>query len=138
MDIWSKRKRSTVMSRIRSADTKPELAVRRYLQAIGVRYRLHAKSLPGTPDIVVPSRRVAIFVHGCFWHQHHNCIDGRIPKSRRSYWLPKLRGNVRRDAAVAKRLRRKGWRVLRLWECKVERNPCRALAQLLRSIEARR
>src|SRR5581483_2183860 len=85
----------------------------------GYRYRLHRSDLPGTPDLVFPSRKKLIFIHGCFWHQHKGCIDGRIPKSREAYWLPKLRRNVERDRRNGRKLRRGGWKVLELWECDV-------------------
>ena len=104
------------MSGIRARDTKPELLVRRFLHANGLRYRLHVKSLPGTPDLVLPRWKTVIFVHGCFWHQHH-CSDGHLPDSREAYWRPKLEGNRKRDQRVARKLRRDGWSVITIWEC---------------------
>ena len=119
MDSLSPAGRSANMSRIRSRDTKPELVVRRVLYGLGYRYRLHRRDLPGVPDLVFPSRRKAIFVHGCFWHQHKGCVDGRLPQSRQDYWLPKLRRNVERDCENTAKLRNNGWKVLKLWECDI-------------------
>ncbi len=95
---------------------KPEMAVRRMVHAMGYRYRLHRRDLPGKPDLVFGPRRAVIFVHGCFWHQH-NCRDGRQPKSNTGYWGEKLRRNVERDAQVRVALEADGWRVLVIWEC---------------------
>ncbi len=121
MDIWTKEKRSQVMSRIRGKDTKPERIVRRILTNMGYRYRLNVKSLPGKPDIVLRKYRSIVLVHGCFWHQCPHCGEGRIPHSRREYWEEKLRKNCDRDKRNIRELRREGWTVLRLWECEVER-----------------
>jgi DNA mismatch endonuclease (patch repair protein) len=105
------------MSRIRSFDTRPEMQIRRLLHGLGYRYVLHRRDLPGVPDLVFPSRRKIVFIQGCFWHQHTGCIDGRIPKSRISYWKPKLHRNVERDRLNASKLRRAGWKVMSVWEC---------------------
>lgn len=111
--------RSRIMARVRSAHTGPEIAVRKLLYALGYRYRLHARELPGKPDVVFRSRRKVIFINGCFWHQH-SCKRGRrIPKTRRDYWLPKLRGNRRRDAVNLNRLKISGWSTLVIWECQL-------------------
>jgi len=109
--------RSTVMSRIRSRDTNPELRVRRALHSMGYRFRLYRKDLPGTPDIVLPRHRTAIFVHGCFWHQHQGCRRASDPKTRREYWGPKLARNVERDGDHTVALKALGWRVIVIWEC---------------------
>jgi|ERR1700730_3203009 DNA mismatch endonuclease (patch repair protein) len=106
------------MRRIRSKDTKPELIVRSLAHRLGYRFRLHRKDVPGRPDLVFPSLRKVIFVHGCFWHQHNRCIDGRLPKSRTSYWTPKLLQNKQRDKIGRNRLRALGWRSLVVWDCK--------------------
>ena len=120
-DTVTPERRSEIMSRIKSGDTKPELAVRRLTHAMGYRYRLHRKDLPGKPDLVFAGRRKVIFVHGCFWHQHADpsCPLARRPKSNRDFWLPKLRRNAERDAETQRRLADLGWQVLVLWECEV-------------------
>lgn len=109
------------MAKIRSGHTKPELAVRQLLHRLGYRYRLHAKKLPGKPDLVFASRRKVIFVHGCFWHQHEidACLDGRRPKSNVSYWHPKLARNVERDREHLEQLKEQRWDALIIWECEV-------------------
>jgi DNA mismatch endonuclease (patch repair protein) len=95
--VFTPEKRSEVMSRVRSKDTKPELAVRRALHAIGYRFRLHRGDLPDKPDVVVPKYRTALFVHGCFWHRHPGCTKARLPKNNADFWREKLQGNVERD-----------------------------------------
>lgn len=113
--------RSETMSRVKSANTKPELRVRSALHAMGYRFRLHRKDLPGKPDIVLPKHRTAVFVHGCFWHQHSGCRKATIPQNNRDYWERKLRRNVDRDRNVREELAERGWRVLTLWECEIPR-----------------
>lgn len=120
MDGLSRLRRSENMRRIRSKNTSPELAVRRIVSALGYRYRLHGKHLPGKPDLVFARSRKVILVHGCFWHQHRDCIDGRLPKSKLDYWLPKLHRNKARDIKHKKALSRLGWKYLVLWECEVK------------------
>jgi DNA mismatch endonuclease (patch repair protein) len=105
------------MSRIRSCDTDPELIVRKALTKLGYRFRLHRRDLPGKPDIVLPRFRIAIFVHGCFWHQHAGCIDCSNPKTHSEYWRPKLLANLQRDRRNRRRLRRMGWAPVVIWEC---------------------
>ena len=112
--------RSERMSRVRNADTKPEMIVRRLVHGMGYRYRLHSKSLSGNPDLVFSGRRKVIFVHGCFWHQH-GCRQYRMPKTRRGFWEPKLAANRERDARVRKELRKLGWSILVVWECQLRR-----------------
>lgn len=107
------------MSRIRSKDTGPELAVRRALHAAGLRFRLHDRKLPGTPDLVLRSRAVIVEVRGCFWHQHPGCLRASLPASRQHYWLPKLARNVERDRANQQALEAAGWRVIVVWECQL-------------------
>lgn len=119
VDTISANRRSENMRRIRSKGMKPEMAVRRLVHARGFRFRLHSSELPGKPDIVLPRLKKVIEVRGCFWHRHKNCIDSHIPKSRRGYWLPKLRRNQHRDEENLKSLRKLGWRVLIIWECEV-------------------
>lgn len=111
--------RSRTMRAIRKKNTKPELLVRRRLHALGFRFRLHRRDLPGTPDIVLPRHRVAIQVHGCFWHQHPGCRYATTPRTRPDYWLPKLVRNIARDQASTAALEALGWRVLTLWECEL-------------------
>jgi DNA mismatch endonuclease (patch repair protein) len=106
-----------MMSGIRGKDTKPEMIVRKTLFAAGYRFRLHRKDLPGVPDIVLPSRRVAIFVHGCFWHMHAGCKCAKLPSTRLEFWNEKLSGNALRDQKALDALMSKGWRVLIVWEC---------------------
>lgn len=115
--------RSENMRRIRSKDTAPEMAVRRLIHGLGFRYRLHVKDMPGKPDLVFPSRRKIIFVHGCFWHQHRSCREGRLPKSNRSYWTPKLQRNVKRDRQALRQLHSAGWDTLVIWECQASDLP---------------
>ncbi len=113
------------MSRIRGKDTKPELAVRRMLHAMGYRFRLHRKDLPGRPDIVFPGRRKVIFVHGCFWHQHYGCRHAIIPTTREEYWRPKLAMNVQRDRESTQWLELIGWQLTTVWECQLKADPHR-------------
>lgn len=122
LDTLTVRERSELMSRIRSRDTKPEMRVRRLVHGLGYRYRLHAKELPGRPDLAFRPRRKVIFVHGCFWHRHEGCSKNRIPKSpeTRYFWRDKLNGNVRRDRLNEATLRRTGWGVLVIWECETK------------------
>lgn len=114
--------RSRNMSRIRSKGMKPEMMVRRAAHRLGYRFRLHRRDLPGTPDLVFPSRRKIIFVHGCFWHQHQDpaCKAAHTPRSNSAYWFPKLRRNVERDHAAREKLEAEGWQVLELWECETK------------------
>jgi DNA mismatch endonuclease (patch repair protein) len=109
--------RSEVMSRVKGRDTKPEMRLRRALHAAGLRYRLQAKEVPGRPDIVFRPAKLAIFVHGCFWHRHPGCEHARTPKSRIDFWEQKLGGNVERDARQVAELQAAGWTVMTLWEC---------------------
>jgi DNA mismatch endonuclease (patch repair protein) len=108
------------MAAVRGKNTKPELIVRRLLHALGYRYRLHVKDLPGRPDIVFRKRRCVIFVNGCFWHQHSNCPASHLPTSRAEFWKRKLEGNKLRDQRIRKELRLAGWNVLTLWECELK------------------
>jgi DNA mismatch endonuclease, patch repair protein len=109
--------RHRIMASIRKRDTRPEIAVRRALHAQGLRFRLYRKDLPGTPDLVLPGRRLAVFVHGCFWHQHPGCSWSRTPRGNTSYWGPKLARNVARDEKARQQLATLGWHVLVIWEC---------------------
>lgn len=121
-DTLTPSERSERMSRVRSKDTKPELAVRKLVHQLGFRYRLHGDRLPGKPDLVFGPRRKVIFVHGCFWHRHpkRGCPLARLPKSRLDFWAPKLEKNRERDKQKQAELRRLGWRVLVIWECELK------------------
>ena len=116
-DIVDSKTRSQMMSGIRSKNTKPEVLVRKALTLKGYRYRLHRKDLLGKPDIVMPGRRIAIFVHGCFWHQHEGCGLAKMPSTRPEFWAAKLGANVARDRNAVSLLSDQGWRVLQVWEC---------------------
>jgi DNA mismatch endonuclease (patch repair protein) len=119
MDNLSADERSALMARIRSVSTAPEMTVQRIARTIKSRFQVNSKRLPGTPDLAFFRVKRAIFVHGCFWHQHQNrhCKRSNRPKSNRLYWVPKLSGNIKRDRAARRRLRALGWRVLVIWEC---------------------
>jgi len=119
MDILSKEKRSWNMSRILSKNTKPEMIVRSLLHRMGYRFRLHVKNLPGKPDIVLPKYKIAIFVHGCFWHRHPGCKYAYTPKSRVDFWSKKFSDNVERFKNVNRELIKLKWSILVIWECEV-------------------
>ena len=116
-DVYGPEKRSAVMRAVKGKGTTPEMKVRRALTALGARYRLHRKDLPGSPDIVLPGRRLAIFVHGCFWHGHDCARGARVPKANRDYWVAKVTRNRARDGAARGALAALGWRVETIWEC---------------------
>lgn len=118
-DVFTPEKRSAVMRRVKSKDTAPELAVRRLLRAAGIGYRLGGCGLPGRPDVVMKGRRVALFVHGCFWHGHDCPRSARQPKANGDYWRSKIARNMTRDAANLARLHEAGWRPLVVWECEL-------------------
>ena len=120
VDSLDQAARSAVMARVRGKNTRPEMIVRKLVFAAGYRYRLHVHKLPGSPDLVFPSRKKVIFVHGCFWHRHDNCALSRIPKSRVDFWSDKLNGNKARDNQNRTRLMDAGWQVLVLWECELD------------------
>jgi len=119
-DVYGPEKRSAVMRRVKGRDTGPELTVRKALTRLGARYRLHRKDLPGHPDVVLPGRRLALFVHGCFWHGHDCARGARVPKQNRDYWVAKVGRNVARDARTGEALRALGWRVETIWECELK------------------
>jgi len=127
-DTRTPQQRHRIMQSVKTRGTGPELTVRRILYRLGYRYRLNAKNLPGRPDIVLPGRMKAIFVHGCFWHGH-GCRKGRAPKSRLDYWKPKLETNRKRDARQLRALKVSGWSVLTVWQC--ETNDSEALSSRL-------
>ncbi|UXU76276.1 very short patch repair endonuclease [Paracoccus sp. SMMA_5_TC] len=109
------------MARIRGKDTGPEIAVRKALHAAGFRFRLHRRDLPGTPDIVLPALRTAVFVHGCFWHRHEGCRNATVPGTRTGFWLAKFTANAERDAKNGAALEALGWKVVVIWECETHR-----------------
>jgi DNA mismatch endonuclease (patch repair protein) len=116
-DVFDTAARSAVMRRVKGRDTGPELKVRKALWALGARYRLHRKDLPGSPDLVLPGRRLALFVHGCFWHGHDCPRGARVPKANRDYWTAKVARNRARDIRAEAALTEAGWRVETIWEC---------------------
>ena len=116
-DVHTKDQRSYNMSRIKGKDTKPELLVRRFLHAQGYRYKLHDKTLPGKPDLVLPKYKTVIFIHGCFWHGHANCRYFKVPQTRTDWWLNKINTNKANDAKAVKALKKAGWNVITIWEC---------------------
>jgi DNA mismatch endonuclease, patch repair protein len=122
VDKLSEKRRSENMRQIRSKNTAPELALRSLVYGMGYRYRLHRKDLPGKPDLVFPARKKVIFLHGCFWHQHEECREGRMPGSRRDYWAPKLARNCERDMSAQAALKSLGWDVQTIWECELEKD----------------
>jgi len=131
--------RTRMMRAVRRTDTHAELAVRRALFAAGYRYRVNVRGLPGTPDIILPSRRLAIFVHGCFWHRHEGCRFATTPRTRAEFWQDKFARNVARDAAKRAQLESAGYRVAEIWECVVKDGSFEApLLELVRSVPAGR
>lgn len=130
LDKFDARKRSDIMSRIRSKDTTPEKLVRHLLFAEGFRYRLHVRSLPGVPDMVFPKYRAVIFVHGCFWHAHSGCSHATLPATNQEFWQAKLARNRSRDEEVRDALLAIGWRVLTIWECACGKRTAPRLARL--------
>jgi DNA mismatch endonuclease (patch repair protein) len=133
-DVYGPEKRSAVMRRVKGKDTAPERQVRRLIWRLGGRYRLHRKDLPGKPDIVLPGRRLAVFVHGCFWHGHECARGARVPKANRDYWLGKVGSNRVRDLAARAALEAAGWRVEVVWECDLKDR--RALEDRMRRLLA--
>jgi DNA mismatch endonuclease (patch repair protein) len=119
-DVHTKEQRSFNMSRIKGKDTKPEMLVRKYLHANGYRYKLHDKTLPGKPDLVLPKHKTVIFIHGCFWHGHENCKYFKIPQTRTEWWTEKINRNIVNDVKAMKLLKKDGWKIVTLWECKLK------------------
>lgn len=129
-DVFTKAKRSDIMSRIQGRNTGPERRIRSLLHRLGYRFRLHRRELPGSPDIVLPAYRTVVLVHGCFWHQHL-CRDGRPPKTNQGFWLPKFLSNKRRDRRVRRQLRKLGWQVVVVWECHLSKKKIVRLTEKL-------
>jgi DNA mismatch endonuclease, patch repair protein len=125
------------MSRVHQRDTKPEIVTRRFLHAHGYRFRLHAKELPGTPDIILPRLKTVIFINGCFWHRHPHCRKATLPESNRCFWETKIMKNVQRDRAARTLLRRLKWSVVTIWECQLKNRGTQTacLSKLLKRLE---
>ncbi len=128
-DVFSTKKRSWIMSQIRGRDTTPERKVRSIAHRLGYRFRLHRKDLPGKPDLVFPSKKKTIFVHGCFWHGHDCSRGRRIPKTNTKYWQDKIAYNVKRDKEIQAALKDLGWEVLIIWECELK-DPCKVMLDI--------
>lgn len=120
MDVFSQAKRSLIMSKVRGKNTKPELVVRSLLHRMGYRFRLHRRDLPGNPDIVLPRHKKVIFVHGCFWHGHKDCLRAKRPTTNEAFWNEKLSKNIERDKRYRKELETLGWSVLLVWSCRIK------------------
>jgi DNA mismatch endonuclease (patch repair protein) len=135
VDNLSPAERSEIMARVRSKNSFPELFVRKLVCALGHRYRLHGKGLPGHPDMVFRRLRKVIFVHGCFWHRHARCALARLPKSRQDFWAPKLEGNKARDQRNRRALSKERWKVLTIWECQLK-EPERLQLKIKRFLDA--
>lgn len=118
-DFLSPKERSERMARIKGSNTRPEIALRKVLHSLGLRYRLNRADLPGKPDLVLPRHKAVVFVHGCFWHRHFNCNIATTPKSNTEFWVAKFEKNVARDNRVTGLLNSAGWRVFVVWECEV-------------------
>ncbi|MFW5886795.1 MAG: very short patch repair endonuclease [Bacteroidota bacterium] len=131
MDIWTKEKRSQVMSKIRSKNTKPELVLRSCLHKLGYRFRIHRKDLPGKPDIVLPKYKTVIFVHGCFWHFHKECREGRIPDTNSKFWKEKLLKNVEKDKMNLAKCKNLGWKTIVIWECEIENDLDTVISEII-------
>ena len=131
-DIYSKNKRSQIMSKISGKETKPEILVRKFLFRKGFRYRKNDKRYPGKPDVVLPKYKTVIFVHGCFWHGH-DCRAGKLPETRKEFWQNKIGSNVVRDKKNRHELEKLGWRVLIVWQCELKNKKMRT--EKLKNIE---
>ena len=131
-DTLTRQERSERMSRIRGKDSVSEMRLRRLIHGMGYRYRLHVRSLPGTPDLVFPARKAVIFMHGCFWHRHQGCRLARMPKSKVALWQEKLEANKLRDEENMGRLNELGWRVLVIWECQMQEKDLNEVSNVVR------
>lgn len=134
MDVVDAAKRSKMMAGIKSKNTVPEMMVRRFLHAKGFRYRLHARKLPGSPDVVLPKHKVVVLIHGCFWHRHPSCRFSTNPSSNVERWTLKFQGNIERDARNSAALRALGWKVLVVWECELRSAAVKRLDRLVTEI----
>jgi DNA mismatch endonuclease (patch repair protein) len=138
VDSLSPSRRSWNMGRIRGANTLPERRLRSQLHRRGLRFRLHDRKLPGSPDIVLPRFKSVIFVHGCFWHRHAGCRNATSPSTRKEFWEKKFQDNVRRDSRNQRALRRSGWRVLVVWECQIAKNESKVAEKVIRAVTSNR
>jgi DNA mismatch endonuclease (patch repair protein) len=132
-DVYTKSKRSEIMSRVRNKQTQPEDIVASILQGLGVKYERNVRTLPGQPDLAIRSRKVAIFVNGCFWHGHRNCPRAKLPQTNVAFWMAKIEINKRRDRRAARSLRQKGWHVITIWQCRL-RKPDRVRVRLAKRL----
>ncbi len=123
-DIYTKLKRSEIMSKISGKNTKPEILVRKFLFSNGFRYRKNDKRYPGKPDIILPKYKTIIFVHGCFWHGH-NCPAGKLPETKKDFWKQKIKGNIERDKRNKTELQKQGWKVITIWQCELKNKEIR-------------
>jgi DNA mismatch endonuclease, patch repair protein len=139
MDVFDKAKRSKIMASVKSENTKPELIVRRFLWSNGIRYRVHPRFLPGKPDIAITRIKLAVFVHGCFWHGHEGCLKAHLPKTRVAYWEDKIKNNKTRDIEIEKILKNVGWDFLVIWQCHIKNEKLRSetLPKVLENIRNR-
>jgi DNA mismatch endonuclease (patch repair protein) len=133
-DIYTKEKRSEIMSCVKNSRTAPEEKVANLLGKLKIKYRRNVKSLPGQPDFVIKSAKVVIFVHGCFWHAHNNCRLARRPKSNKAFWIKKAIDNRRRDQRKNRQLRKQGWHIMTIWQCKL-RQPDQVLRRIERFLD---
>lgn len=138
VDSLSPSRRSWNMRRIRGANTLPERRLRSQLHRRGLRFRLHDRKLPGSPDIVLPRFKSVIFVHGCFWHRHAGCRNATSPSTRKEFWEKKFQDNGRRDSRNQRALRRSGWRVLVVWECQIAKNESKVAEKVIRAVTSNR
>lgn len=120
-DVFTRKKRSAIMSRIKGVNTKPEILVRKIAHSLGYRFRLHSNKLPGKPDLVFPIRKKIILVNGCFWHGHAQCLRAALPSTHTAFWREKIKGNKARDIRVKRILKRDGWQVLVIWQCQTKK-----------------
>jgi DNA mismatch endonuclease (patch repair protein) len=135
-DVHSKETRSYNMSQIKGRNTKPEMLVRKFLHAQGFRYKLHDKTLPGRPDIVLPKYKTVILIHGCFWHGHNGCKYFVVPKTRTEWWLQKINGNIANDEKAVKALKKDGWKIITIWECDLKQDKLEnTLKKIIRALK---
>lgn len=139
-DIFTKAKRSDIMSKISGTETKPEILVRKFLFANGFRYRKNDKRYPGKPDIVLPKYKAVIFINGCFWHGHKNCDKAKLPETNYEFWKNKIENNIKRDNGNYKQLRKQGWRVIVVWQCQLnnQNNLNRTINELIKNLQNQR